>query len=144
MVEHVIDQMQIDEIAELWSLETGKPAGTYVRALRWFRQERLLPEYNFPPSTLMVGPQADMTREQLWAFCDENHIELPRFWFGAKVSKASAETQCRKWLTDPVRKEIRKPKKVYCALAMTEIEGLSERAFNRVWATTGRPAAARR
>ncbi len=57
MVEHVTDQMQIDEIAELWSRETGKPAGTYVRALRWFRQERLLPEYNFPPSTLMVGPQ---------------------------------------------------------------------------------------
>ena len=95
MVEHVIDRMQIDEIAQLWSRETGKPAGTYVRALRLFRQERLLPEYNFPPSTLMVGPQADMTREQLRAFCDENQIELPRFWFGAKVSKASAEVECQ-------------------------------------------------
>jgi len=123
--------MQIDEIAQRWGRETGKPAGTYVRALRWFLQERS--EYNFPPSALMVGPQADMTREQLRAFCDENQIELPRFWFGAKVSKASAEVQCRKWLTDQVREEKRKPKKDYLAIAMTEIGGLSERAFNRAW-----------
>ena len=140
MVEHVIDRMQIDEIAQLWSRETGKPAGTYVRALRLFRQERLLPEYNLPPSPLVVGPQADMTREQLRAFCDENQIELPRFWFGAKVSKASAETQCRRWLAHQVRKDKHMPKKGYCALAMKEIEGLSERAFNRVWDATVPPA----
>ncbi len=133
MVEHVIDRMQIDEIAQLWSRETGKPAGTYVRALRLFRQERLLPEYNLPPSPLVVGPQADMTREHLRAFCDENHIELPRFWFGAKVSKASAEVQCRKWLTDQVSEEKRKPKKDYCVLAMTKFEGLSKRASDRAW-----------
>ncbi len=134
MVEHVIDRMQIGEIAQLWGRETGQPAGTYVRALRLFRQEHLLPEYNLPPSPLVVCPQADMTREHLRAFCDENQIELPRFWFGAKVSKASAETQCRKWLTDQVRKKKHMPKKGYRALAMTEIEGLSERAFNRAWA----------
>ncbi len=136
MVEHVIDRMQIDEIAQLWSRETGKPAGTYVRALRLFRQERLLPEYNLPPSPLVVGPQADMTREHLRAFCDENQIELPRFWFGAKVSKASAEVECQKWLTDRVRKKKDMPKKDYRALAINKIEGLSERAFNRVWDAT--------
>ncbi len=136
MVEHVIDRMQIDEIAQRWSRETCKPAGTYVRALRLFRQERLLPEYNLPPSPLVVGPQADMTREHLRAFCDENQIELPRFWFGAKVSKASAEAECGRWLTHQVREEKRKPKRDYRALAMTEIEGLSERVFNQVWGAT--------
>ncbi len=136
MVAHLVDRMQIDEIAQLWSRETGKLAGTYVRALCLFRQERLLPEYNFPPSAPVVGPQADITREELRAFCDENQIELPRFWFGAKVSKASAEVQCRKWLSDQVRKKKHMPKKGYRALAMTEIGGLSERAFNRVWDAT--------
>ncbi len=134
MVEQVIDRMQIDEIAQLWSRETGKLAGTYVRALRWFLQERS--EYNFPPSAPVVGPQADITREELRAFCDENQIELPRFWFGAKVSKASAEVECQKWLTDRVRKKKDMPKKDYRALAINKIEGLSERAFNRVWDAT--------
>ncbi len=136
MVERVLGRMQIDEIAQLWSRETGKTAGNYVRALRLFRQERLLPEYNLPPSPLVVGPQADMTREELRAFCDENQFEPPRFWFGANVSIARAEFQCRKWLTDQVRLGKRIPKKDYRVLAMTEIGGLSERAFNRAWDDT--------
>ncbi len=140
MVAHLVDRMQINEIAELWSRETGEPAGIYVRALIMFRQQRLLPEYNFPPSALVVGPQANMTREELRAFCNESQIELPRFWFGAKTSKASAEAKCRRWLDDQVREEKRMSKKEYRALAMTKIEGLSERAFNRVWDATVPPA----
>ncbi len=136
MVAHLVDRMQINEIAEFWSRESGDPAGVYVRALILFRQQRLSLESNFPPSALDVGPQADMTREQLRAFCNESQIEPPRFWFGAKTSKASAEAKCRRWLTHQVREEKRKPKKDYRVLAMTEIEGLSERAFNRVWDAT--------
>ncbi len=136
MVERVLDAMQIDHIAQLWSRETGKPAGIYELALRWYRQERLLPEYNFLPSFLEIGPEANMTREELRAFCDENDFELPRFWFDAKVSKARAAVQCRKWLTDQVRKKKYMPKKGYWDYAKNEFEGLSERAFDRAWDAT--------
>ncbi len=140
MVAHLVDRMQINEIAEFWSRESGDPAGVYVRALIEFLQRLLATEYNCDPSALETGPQADMTREQLRAFCNESQIEPPRFWFGAKTSKASAEAKCRRWLADQVREEKRMSKKKYRALAMTEIEGLSERVFNRAWDATVPPA----
>ena len=133
MVAHLVDRMEIQDIAELWGQEEGKPSGIYVRALIDFLTRKNAVEYGYDPAFSSVHPGATLTRDHVQTFCEESQIDLPRFWFGAKESLAGAETQCRKWLADQISRGNRKTKSEYRKVAAAEIEGLSARAFNRVW-----------
>lgn len=137
MVAHLIKQMAIKDVAELWSRETRRPAGVYERALCEYRGRLTALDYDWDPTSYAVSPFADITRQQLRTFCTDNQIEPPAFWFGARVSKASDEKQCKEWLRSQVALGPKqKPKVAYYKLAKTEIDGLSERAFNRAWDAT--------
>ena len=137
MVAHLTKQMAIKDVAELWNQETGKPAGMYERALCEFRGHLVALEYDWDATHSTVSPFADITRQQLRTFCTENGIDLPAFWFGARVSKASDEKQCKEWLRSQVALGPKqKPKEAYYKFAKTEIENLSERAFHRAWEIT--------
>ena len=126
MVAHLLDRMEIQDIAELWNQETDQPPSIYVQVLSEFLHRKYAVQSWLPSATIM-------TREDLRAFCKESQIDLPRFWFGARVSTAAAEDRCRKWLTDKTSEDKCMSKKECRELAIKEIEGLSKRAFDRAW-----------
>jgi hypothetical protein len=139
----VTDRLRIDEIAALWSQETGQPASVYVRQLSVY--VRQLIEYakrlvakgvagSYPEDFDFVTETAVHTRSELKAYCDENDIDPPRFWFGGKASMAGAKACCRNWLEEKVHEGKAATKAEYRKQAVDKIDRLSERGFDEVWA----------
>jgi hypothetical protein len=127
MVAHLLNEMEIRDIAKLWGQETSQPPKVYERVLIEFFLER----NNL--ASWLIDSSSTLTREDVRTFCCERQIDPPQFWFGAKESLASAEARCRKWLVDKASENKCMSKKEYRKLAIKEIEGLSKRAFDRAW-----------
>ena len=130
MVVHLINEMEIHDIAKLWGQETSQPPKVYeIVLIEFFLKRNHLASW-------LVDPSSTLTREDVQTFCRERQIDPPRFWFGAKESLASAEAQCRKWIAAQVVLGKDMSKQKYRTLAKSEISGLSDRAFDRVWDDT--------
>lgn len=103
-------------------------------------------ENGYPRSFLIGFMTMRVDRDEFRRLCDAQGWPRPGFWYSeprigqATTSLASDRTKARKWLRDQTRGCKRMSKEGYLAEARKTIPGVSERAFDEIWAEVVPPS----